>query len=279
MPSIIFLLTKLVNVGAFPTSKPTSQLQHSFFGSTLPTIRARLSKGGTAAKLYSVFWTRLLEALPSSFTLQSVLTSLFAHISVPHPPLDPSPSSRALVKNEATLFLGMIGRLTDSKQYMLNSVSSAMLARDWSEGHARVFACWIAGATADAIDTKGKCLVIVVHIRLRSNTVALSAFLSPALDMWTSPEHIKHSLLGRHHCKRSDVHCSSLADPCRSDIVTFDRDLVPTKFICCSTGFGNLWSIYPEYWDIHWASGPVCSSLRYACSRRGRASHGKRTRF
>jgi telomere length regulation protein len=178
MPSIIYLLTKLVNVGAFPTSKPTSPIQHSFFGSTLPTIRARLSKGGTAAESYHAFWTTLLEALPSSFTLQSVLTSLFAHISVPHPPLDPSPSSRALVKREATLLLGIIGRLTDSKQYMLNSVSTAMLARDWSEGHARVFACWIAGATAGAVDTKGKCLVVVVYIRLRFEYCSPFRFLN-----------------------------------------------------------------------------------------------------
>src|ERR1700761_1440335 len=103
MPSITYLFTKLVNVGAFPASKPTSPSQHSFFLSTLPTIRARLSKEGTAGELYSAFWASLLEALPSSFTLQSVLTSLFAHISVPHPPLDPSPSSRALVKREAVL--------------------------------------------------------------------------------------------------------------------------------------------------------------------------------
>ncbi|KAI9456255.1 telomere length regulation protein-domain-containing protein [Lactarius psammicola] len=181
MPSITYLLTKLVNVGAFPTSKPTSPSQHSFFLSALPTIRARLSKGGNATALYSAFWATLLESLPSSFTLQSVLTSLFAHISVPEVPLDPSPSSRALVKREANLLLGIIGRLTDGKQYVLDSTSTAVLARDWSEGHARVYACWVAGATAGAVDTK-----------------ATSAFLTSTLNIWTSPEHIKHSLLGRH---------------------------------------------------------------------------------
>ncbi|KAH9056651.1 telomere length regulation protein-domain-containing protein [Lactarius vividus] len=181
MPSITYLLTKLVNIGAFPTSKPTSPSQYSFFLSTLPTIRARLSKGGDAAALYSAFWATILETLPSSFTLQSILTSLFAHISVPDVPLDPSPPSRALVKSEATLLLGIIGRLTEGKQYVLDSTSTAMLARDWSEGHARVYACWAAGATAGAVDTK-----------------AVSAFLTPTLNIWTSPEHIKHSLLGRH---------------------------------------------------------------------------------
>lgn len=166
MPSITYLITKLVNVGAFPTSTPTSSSQHSFFLSTLPTIRARLSKGGTAGELYSAFWATLLEALPSSLTLQSVLTSLFAHIPVPDNPLDPSPSSRALVKRGATLLVGIVGKLTDGKQYLFESVSTAMLARDWTEGHARVYACWIAGATAGAVDKKGKCLVAVAHTRL-----------------------------------------------------------------------------------------------------------------
>ena len=273
MPSITYLITKLVNVGAFPTSTPTSPSQHSFFLSTLPTIRARLSKGGTASELYSTFWAALLEALPSSLTLQSVLTSLFAHISVPDTPLDPSPSSRALVKREATLLLGIVGKLTDGKQYLFESVSTAMLARDWTEGHARVYACWIAGARTGAVDTKGKCLVVVAHHAPQLNTAAISAFLTPALDIWTSPEHIKHSLLGRHRCKRSVVHHSSFVDLCRSDVVAFERDLVPAKFLCYSAGFGTLWSIYPEYWNIHWAFGPLCSSLWYACGRRGRTSH------
>jgi telomere length regulation protein len=166
MSSITYLFTKLVNVGTFPKSKSTSPSQHSFFLSTLPTIRARLSKGGTASEAYSTFWAALLEALPSSITLQSILTSLFAHISVPEIPLDPSPSSRALVKREAVLLQGILGRLTDGKQYLFDSVSTAMLSRDWSEGYARVFACWVAGATAGAVDTKGKCLVIVAHRHL-----------------------------------------------------------------------------------------------------------------
>ncbi len=279
MPSITYLLTKLVNIGAFPTSKPTSPSQHSFFLSTLPTIRARLSKGGNAAALYSAFWATLLESLPSSFTLQSVLTSLFAHISVPGAPLDPSPSSRALAKREATLLLGIIGRLTEGKQYVLDSVSTAVLARDWSEGHARVYACWVAGATTGAVDTKGKRLIVLVHMRLRLKTVAISAFLTPTVNIWTSPEHIKHSLLERHRCKRSDVHHSFLADHCRSDTVALDHDLVLAQLFCYSAGFGILRPIHPEYWDIHWASGPLCSSLRYACSRRGRAPHGQRARF
>jgi telomere length regulation protein len=107
-----------------------------------------------------------LEALPSSITLRSILTSLFAHNSVPDIPLDPSPSSRALVKWEAVLLQGIVWRLTDGKRYVFDSVSMAVLTRDWSEGHARVYAYWIAGAMAGTIDTKGKCLVLVLDTHL-----------------------------------------------------------------------------------------------------------------
>ncbi|KAI0303468.1 telomere length regulation protein-domain-containing protein [Multifurca ochricompacta] len=180
MTSIAYLFTKLVNVGAFPASKPTSLSQPSFFASTLPTIRSRLSRGDSRTTLYSAFWTTLLESLPSSFTLQSILASLFSHISVPHTPLDASPPLRGLVKREAALLLKIIGDFQD--KYALDSTSAVVLARDWAEGHARVYACWVAGATTGAIADK-----------------AVSAFLSQILDIWTSPEHIKHSLLGRHH--------------------------------------------------------------------------------
>ena len=154
-----YLFTKLANVGAFPASKPTSPSQPSFFFSTMPTVKIRLSQGGSTTASYSSFWGALLGSLPSSFTLQNILASLFAHISVPDLPLDVSPSSRRLVKREAGLLLGIVGRLREDKPYIRDNTSAVLLARDWGEGYARVFACWVAGARTGVRDIEGEHLV------------------------------------------------------------------------------------------------------------------------
>jgi telomere length regulation protein len=168
MPSITYLFTKLVNNGAFPASKLTSPSQPSFFLSTLPVIRRRLSQGDRATVSYSIFWSTVLESLPSSLTLQNILASLFAHISVPDTPLDVSPPSRGLVKREATLLRGIIGSLGKDKKYLLESASAVVLARDWSEGHARVYACWVAGASTGVVDRQGKYLVVLTRVCFKS---------------------------------------------------------------------------------------------------------------
>jgi len=159
-----YLFTKLANVGAFPASRPTSPSQPSFFMSTLPTIKRRLSQGGSATASYSSFWGTFLESLPSSFTLQNILASLFAHISVPDIPLDVSPSSRGLVKLEAGLLLGIVGSLREDKPYIRDNISAVLLARDWGEGHARVYACWVAGARTGVGDVQGEYLVFEVIV-------------------------------------------------------------------------------------------------------------------
>jgi telomere length regulation protein len=206
MPSITYLFTKLVNIGAFPASKLTSPSQPSFFLSTLPTIRRRLLQD-SATESYSVLWSTVLESLPSSLTLQHVLASLFAHISIPDVPLDISAPSRGLVKREAALLRGIIGSLGTEKKYILDNTSAVVLARDWSEHHARVYTCWVAGASTGVADRQGECLLGMTRVCLKSLIAAISAFLTPTLDMWTSPEHIKYSLLGRHHCKAFEVLC------------------------------------------------------------------------
>ena len=168
MRSITYLFIKLVNIGAFPSSKPTSPSQPSFFLSTLPAIRRHLSQGGTTTASYSVFWSTVLESLPSSLTLQNVLTSLFAHILVPDTPLDFSASSRGLVRREAILLRGIVGSWGDNRKYLLDSTSAVVLARDWSEGHARVYSCWVAGASTGVVDYQGKCLDVVTRVSSNS---------------------------------------------------------------------------------------------------------------
>ena len=87
------------------------------------------------------------------------MTSLFAHLSVPDTPLDISPLSRGLVKREACLLLGIVGSLGEDKRHILDNASAVILTRNWSEGHARVYACWAAGATTGVVDVHGEHLV------------------------------------------------------------------------------------------------------------------------
>jgi telomere length regulation protein len=78
---------------------------------------------------------------------------------MPDIPLDISPFSRALVKREAGLLLGIVGSLQEDKTYIRDSTSAVILARDWGEGHARVYACWVAGARTGVGDVQGEHLV------------------------------------------------------------------------------------------------------------------------
>lgn len=81
---------------------------------------------------------------------------------MPDIPLDISPSSRALVKREAGLLLGIVGSLQEDKAYTRDSTSAVILARDWGEGHARVYACWVAGARTGVGDVQGEHLVVMM---------------------------------------------------------------------------------------------------------------------
>jgi telomere length regulation protein len=83
---------------------------------------------------------------------------------VPDIPLDISSSSRGLVKREAGLLLGIVGSLRDDKTYIRDSTSAVILARDWGEGHARVYACWFAGARSGVGDVQGEHLVTVKRL-------------------------------------------------------------------------------------------------------------------
>lgn len=80
---------------------------------------------------------------------------------MPDTALDTSPFSRGLVKREASLLRRVVGSLGEDRKYILAGTSAVVLARDWSEGHARVYACWVAGATTGVVDVKGKHPVTV----------------------------------------------------------------------------------------------------------------------
>ncbi|GBE82448.1 telomeric DNA binding protein [Sparassis crispa] len=178
--SVTYLLTKLVNIGVFSLFKPSSPSQPSFFSATLPAIRACFAGPDHAS--YSSSWSKVLLSLSSTVVLQSVIASLCSSLADIPRALDPDARSRALVKREAQLLRNVLGNLRKDQGEIVDSVSAVVLGREWSEGHARIFACWAAGAEKDKIDAE-----------------ALGILLSRVVDMWSTPDHIKHSLLSRHH--------------------------------------------------------------------------------
>ncbi|KAJ7684995.1 telomere length regulation protein-domain-containing protein [Mycena polygramma] len=172
--SLTYLLTKLANLGAFPPTQPSSRSQPSFFQATLPQIRVRLTHENSAT--YSAAWSRLLRGFSSSFTVQSIVTCLFGSLSA-ESSTDSSPEQRALVKRESLVVLGLLGPVVPEDSELWESMSAVILTREWSQGHARIFVCWVAGPQVDLQELLLDCVV----------------------EMWSSPDHVKHSLLSRHH--------------------------------------------------------------------------------
>ncbi|KDR73411.1 hypothetical protein GALMADRAFT_607283 [Galerina marginata CBS 339.88] len=197
LPSLTYLLGKLVNLGIFPPSPPTARSQPSFFQAALPIIRERqtsnLNPELKYAQRYSVYWSALFLAVPSSLTLQSILGSLFSSLSGSlqeiEPSMDGAPAKRASLRREAALLDGLVGKITplgkDSEGRELWEIATSLMmmaSRDWPEAYARLFVCWVSGGA------RGEAV----------NMEVLDAFLDSILDIWSSPEHIKHSLISRH---------------------------------------------------------------------------------
>ncbi|CAA7267613.1 unnamed protein product [Cyclocybe aegerita] len=191
IPALAYLLQKLVNLGVFPPKQPVARSQPSFFQATLPAIRARFELDTPESSSYSKFWSALLLALPS-LTLQSILASLFGTLSTIDPPTDTSQAKRVLAKRDAALLDGLVGKVAPPQEKGLEEeqeraelweiATSLILGREWPESYARTFVCWVSGGA------KGT----------RVNLKALDAFLEAVVEIWASPEHIKHSLLSRH---------------------------------------------------------------------------------
>ena len=57
------------------------------------------------------------------------------------------------------MLLGIVGSLREDKRHILDNASAVILTRNWSEGHARVYACWAAGVTTGVVDVHGEHLV------------------------------------------------------------------------------------------------------------------------
>lgn len=168
MASITYLLTKLANLGVFPSAPPISRSEPSFWLSTLPVIRGRFHEPETEKGLadYSKFWHTLLNDLPSELSLQTMLTSLFASLYrlPPTSHLDSSRDVRALVHREAILIFGILGRPSKNSQELWKAACAVMLfprgSVQWHEGDARLFTC----LAADSSDAWGKDYSHIYHI-------------------------------------------------------------------------------------------------------------------
>ena len=150
-----------MNVGLFPASPPHARSQPSFFLTTLPTIRQRLASQHST---YAAFWSNLFLNIPSILTLQSILTSLFGSLesleSCSLKTTDDTSIARARIKNDAALLAGLVGEITPEKEDLWQ-ISTGLITgsglREWPESHARIFICWVSGASRSAqINLKGK---------------------------------------------------------------------------------------------------------------------------
>ncbi|TRM61806.1 telomere length regulation protein-domain-containing protein [Schizophyllum amplum] len=176
LPSLAYVLTKLANVGAFPPAPPAARSQPSFWRSTLPVMRRKLGNGDYARTV-----SELVAAIPSTTTTQIVLVSLFAALDVNGKGTDGTSQRRALIKQEALVLAGILGYASKDSQ-IRDLAFGIMLGREWKETHARIFVCWTASSSWDGTNIEG-----------------LERLLTNVLDLWSTADHVKHSLLSRHH--------------------------------------------------------------------------------
>lgn len=149
--------------GLFPPTPPTTRTQPSFFQSTLPIIRSKLHAPDRNA--YFAYWHELLQALPSTLALQSILVSLLGCLRTIEPPLSDSAESRALVREEAILLTEVVGAPSPGQEELWETLLSVILKRNWPLSHTRIFACWISGAArGGVIDIDGWCEFVLCRM-------------------------------------------------------------------------------------------------------------------
>ncbi|KAH7916002.1 telomere length regulation protein-domain-containing protein [Hygrophoropsis aurantiaca] len=175
-PPLSRLFIKLVNNGIFPASATFPSTQSSFFKVTLPVIRERLNDDQSYR--YSALWIAVLGSLSSSLAQQTILGSLFSSLTLsPSLAMDVSASGRGLIAREANLLCGILGSLTPESD-IWESALAVITTRNWTEAHARLFVCWVFKNSTD-------------------NEV--NDFLVRIMNVWGASDHVKYSVLSKHH--------------------------------------------------------------------------------
>lgn len=150
--ALCYLINKLVNIGLFPPRPPTSRSQASFFLSSGPNLRLHISSEPTN-KSYGELWSSILLSVPT-VALQSILSSLFSSLfdNMRHSlALDDACATRALVKRNARILEGIVGRMAPSREELWEVATGVIMStsKEWTEPHARLFVCWVSGDRMD----------------------------------------------------------------------------------------------------------------------------------
>lgn len=157
----------------FPSTPSSNPSQPTFFGVILPSLRSELEQPS--------IWPQILSSISSISTLQTILTSLLSHLT-PITDLDGADRTRSLVKREAMLLQSLLGPLAEDSD-VIDGLVAAVLGRQWTVGHARILTCY-----ASLCD------------KASGGTASLELILSKVIEVWTAPDHIRHSLLAGHRC-------------------------------------------------------------------------------
>ena len=148
-----------------------------------------------------MYWNELLGNLPSTLALQSILMSLFGSLRKLDNPLDDSAQQRVVVREEAILLTNLVGIVQPDNEELWETTISLILKRPFSISHARIFVCWVSGAANGGETNVTGMFCSLVFSAMLIDFIALDAFLQSVLELWSDPEHVKHSLLSQHHCK------------------------------------------------------------------------------
>jgi len=245
------LFAKLVNVGVFPSSTYLSPSQPSFFRSALPLIRRRLRKVDGNAEHYTRLWNCIVSSLPSMFTQQTIVGSLFASLTVLELLLGTSAHDRGIISREAHLSRAMFGEASPDVDNW-QAITAIILTRTWSQNHARLFVCWMAASQ----HTQGEISLDVVLSKFDAHyTIVLETFFSSVINVWSSLDHIKYSLLSQHQCEWSAgflrIHGTLTTTDFRHVCTTTSLDNPVPPFISSSDDSCTFPTFHLSYWSVH----------------------------
>ncbi|KAF8629489.1 hypothetical protein AX15_003407 [Amanita polypyramis BW_CC] len=177
--SVVYLLTKLVNQGAFPPAPPLARSQASFFQVTLPSIRQRLE--GPKHNTYSTFWSNVVKGIPTHLALQSFLRSFFATLQdVIGNRLLSLDRSRAEIN--AQILQDVLGTAIPENSSLWECLLGLLVDNEWHEELTWSIVRWISGTLHGGEVSKE----------------ALQILLDAILNVWTSRDHIAYSFVSRH---------------------------------------------------------------------------------